>query len=258
MSLPTTKIPYLTRAFNAACGCSAGCPYCWARRFARRLACPDCRAGRVHLHPERLGQPAATKTPQVVGVTFMGDLFDPERPVADIEQVLDACRAAPWHQYVFLTRHVGTRARLWRPRFVASPNWWIGTTVTGDERPDHDRLNALRDWADAGARIWLSLEPWFGPWESLDALWKCDLVVLGSLSGPGARLDPESERRWHANAAAIVQQCRQAGVPVYVKQAWARGRCSRDPAEWPEELRVQELPAEWAAILAAEAKGEKP
>ena len=55
---------------------------------------------------------------------------------------------------------------------------------------------------------------------------------------------------------SIIQQCRDAGVACFVKQLgsnpiWAGAKCSPiepargkcdDPAEWPESLRVQEVP----------------
>jgi protein gp37 len=90
-------------------------------------------------------------------------------------------------------------------------------------------------------------------------------VVAGGESGPGAR---PCDVAWLRDA---VRQCRHAEVPVFVKQLGARpivspeelaargrggmvvddeGRgCLRhpkgaDPAEWPEDLRVQQLPGE--------------
>jgi protein gp37 len=96
-----------------------------------------------------------------------------------------------------------------------------------------------------------------------------DWVIVGGESGPGAR---PFDVAW---ARSAVEQCRAAGVPVFVKQLgarprtdtpsdlpeWssARDRCSAyrtvalhqirdrkggDPAEWPEDLRVREFPAE--------------
>ena len=49
-------------------GCSnlADCPGCWSHDMCHRSACPECAAFHVHLHPERLGQPAATKKPGIV------------------------------------------------------------------------------------------------------------------------------------------------------------------------------------------------
>lgn len=49
---------------------------------------------------------------------------------------------------------------------------------------------------------------------------------------------------------SLVEQCKAAGVPCFVKQTgtWFAGklgyrsRSGSDPSEWPEDLRVQELP----------------
>ena len=40
----------------------------------------------------------------------------------------------------------------------------------------------------------------------------------------------------------MVAQGRAAGVAVFVKQLEIDGRVSADPADWPEDLRVQEFP----------------
>ena len=81
-------------------------------------------------------------------------------------------------------------------------------------------------------------------------------VIVGGESGPGARecnLD---------GIRSIVQQCKAADVPVFVKQLGARpvlwrktkhvdklkisistnDRKGADPSEWPEDLRVQQMP----------------
>ena len=81
-------------------------------------------------------------------------------------------------------------------------------------------------------------------------------VIVGGESGPGARecnLD---------GIRSIVQQCKAADVPVFVKQLGARpvlwrktkhvdklkisistnDRKGADPSEWPADLRVQEMP----------------
>jgi protein gp37 len=90
-----------------------------------------------------------------------------------------------------------------------------------------------------------------------------DWVVVGGESGPGARI---CDVPW---IRSIVEQCRAAEVPAFVKQLGARpveigrncgepscrefcphvsfalGLASRkggDPAEWPEDLRVREFP----------------
>lgn len=95
-------------------------------------------------------------------------------------------------------------------------------------------------------------------------------VVLGGESGPGAR---PFDLAW---ARLAIQQCRAAGVPCFVKQLGAspvhlprdaggypkttitgdpwpaqplrlRAKKGNDPNEWPEDLRVRELPHAGAA-----------
>lgn len=86
-----------------------------------------------------------------------------------------------------------------------------------------------------------------------------DWIVVGGESGPGARPFCVS---W---AHLTVRACREAGVPVFVKQLGARpwdwfdpsgcnaghseeralrlrDRNGGDPTEWPEDLRVREWP----------------
>jgi len=43
-------------------------------------------------------------------------------------------------------------------------------------------------------------------------------------------------------AIDLVRQCKEAGVKVFVKQVPLGNKVSHNPAEWPEELRVQEYP----------------
>lgn len=87
-----------------------------------------------------------------------------------------------------------------------------------------------------------------------------DWIIVGGESGPGAR---PCALEW---IRSIVDQCRVAGVPAFVKQLgafvvsegraerwhdgtrqwlWSAGYSDRkggDPIEWPEELRVREFP----------------
>ena len=88
---------------------------------------------------------------------------------------------------------------------------------------------------------------WDQPDES--GLASLDWVIVGGESGPRAR--PCSA--WWIDS--LVRDCRETGVPVFVKQLGAqpliagatpqrlRNRKGGDPAEWPEDLRVREWPA---------------
>lgn len=76
-------------------------------------------------------------------------------------------------------------------------------------------------------------------------------MIVGGESGPGAR---PCDVAW---IRSIVEQCKAASVPVFVKQLGRNPKLTRytgmgrdrlrdrkgaDPNEWPTDLRVQEMP----------------
>ena len=157
------------------------------------------------------------------------------------------------------------------------PNVWLGTSVenqaTADERIPHlletpaavrflscePLLDSVNLTPAAIPRVWGDLERRFGKP-------MVDWVIVGGESGPGAR---PCDVGWIRD---IVQQCKAAAVPVFVKQlgsrpvgtkaeaqgGWEssqfadpdaryerhlRDRAGRDMSEWPEDLRVREYPS---------------
>lgn len=246
-------IPYLDMCYNAAVGCTAGCSYCWARRSAARQAgrsfggCSACATFAPHWHND-VDPPSSVKKPAVVGVSFMGELFDPDRSPFEIRDVLTACVQALQHTHVFLTRRPREWEH-WRQYADGGENWWLGTTVTGNPA----NLDTLLNLGISGPHLWVSLEPLFS-----DPLLH-DLPVSGyewAVIGcdNGVRGTPAAGRDWNAMVADLVKALHKGGVQVYVKQVVnpKTGRCTRDVAEWPPELRVQEMP--WTLRT----KGKKP
>jgi len=65
-----------------------------------------------------------------------------------------------------------------------------------------------------------------------------DQVICGGESGPGARL---CQNEW---IASIVNQCKEAGVAVFVKQLHLNGKAKaiKDITEFPPDLRIREMP----------------
>lgn len=192
-----------------------------------------------------------------------------------------------------------------RESFTAlSRLWSVGFTLRRSMWPLHMPLPnvhlgvSVEDQATADARIplllqtpaavrWVSVEPALGPIDFIhrrghdhyqDSLrgftdngnWsgsrsiasKLDWVVCGGESGPKAR---PCDVAW---LRAVVRQCREASVPVFVKQLGARpvgfpyntstwvaqptealplsfitNRKGADMSEWPADLRVREFPA---------------
>jgi protein gp37 len=120
------------------------------------------------------------------------------------------------------------------------PNVWLGVSVE-DQRSAEERIPRLVQ--TPAAHRFLSIEPLLEDLGTLD-LRGIDWVFVGGESGPGARYcAPEWIR-------SIVKQCHSAKVPVFIKQMgtwWARylnfeASKGQEPLEWPEDLRVQEMP----------------
>lgn len=72
-----------------------------------------------------------------------------------------------------------------------------------------------------------------------ESLYAPDWVIVGCESNGGRVGRVEG---FEDHALSIVRQCREAGTACFVKQIPIGGRVSHDPAEWPEELRVREMP----------------
>ncbi len=60
--------------------------------------------------------------------------------------------------------------------------------------------------------------------------------IIGCESGPGAR---PCKLEW---VHSIVEQCKTAGVPVWVKQIPINGKANTNMDDWPEWARVRQLP----------------
>jgi protein gp37 len=129
--------------------------------------------------------------------------------------------------------------------------WLPQVEVIGDDGEVHYRVPADHDVIDQYRRLRAArpdtryyLRPATEPDEVFHPGPFVDWVIVGGESGPGARI---MEREW---AEGIVDQCRAAGVPVFVKQlgsVLARelgcvDRKGGKPDEWPESLRVREWP----------------
>jgi protein gp37 len=143
------------------------------------------------------------------------------------------------------------------------PGLWLGVSV--EDQAHKDRIDILRD--TPAALRFLSLEPLLGDLGTLN-LDGIGWVIAGGESGPGAR---PCDVQW---IRSVVEQCKGAQVPCYVKQLgvqpiqesrdWARtssvpaswvpgipeshrllrlqDRKGAHPAEWPEDLRVRQMP----------------
>lgn len=146
---------------------------------------------------------------------------------------------------------LGTEWLLGRP----PANVWVGVSVEDQPRAD-ERIPALLK-IPAKVRF-LSVEPLLGPVDLAPWLDRLDWVIVGGESGPKAR---PCNLAW---IRSVVDQCKAAGVPCFVKQLGRRLMIDStggsrfddhtyfkvadpkggDPSEWPEDLRVRQFPGE--------------
>lgn len=206
-------IEWTESTWNPVTGCtknSPGCKHCYAERMAKRLKAMGQRnyANGFHLtlHDHALELPLAWKTPQMIFVNSMSDLFHEDIPIRFIQKVFDVMNRANWHTYQILTKRSGRLLEL-NKRLPWAANIWMGVSVENQDctfRIDHLR--------QTGAKVkFLSLEPLLGHISNL-SLKHIDWVIAGGESGPGARtMYPE----WVLD---IRDQCVASKVPFFFKQ----------------------------------------
>lgn len=237
-----TKIDWCDATWNPVTGCLHGCEYCYAQRMVNRFgaAIPT---GHDHLyvldepfrakdgnsikpypygfdptfHRYRLDIPAQWTKPRVIFVCSMADLFGAWVPDEWIVEVLNACRAAPQHTYLFLTKNPERYDALEEADLItdADMNFWLGTTTT-------DITKDLLHFNEA-LHTFQSCEPMLAPWpparepneDSVRKNWLPEWVIFGAETGN--RKDKViPEKAWVDNA---VQMCRNMGAYVFMKES---------------------------------------
>jgi protein gp37 len=230
-------------------GCSNGCDGCWSQelssRFGSVYGCKKCARFEVHLHEERLCQPANTKKPGLVLVNFTCDTFDPWRSGHDVQSILSAAHAAPCHSYVWLTQQPDWMEQQTRPEALNERlprNWYMGLTIRNQAEADA-RLAIL---LQIRGKLWISYEP---AWKPVDFFGENLEALAGVIIGHDNRREAlGSDTLYHIRSVA--EQCQAAAVNVFVKQIWLKGRFLRanlpeEFAKFPDDLKLNTLP--WSA-----------
>lgn len=225
MSL-NSHIEWTDATWNPVRGCtkiSPGCKHCYAETFAERFrgvkGHPYEQGFDLRLVPEKLTEPLLWRSPKLVFVNSMSDLFHKRVPDEYIELVCRVMATANWHTFQVLTKR-STRLRNLlngKLRFAAQQEhiWW-GVSVE-DRKHGLPRIAHLQ--STSAAVRFLSIEP------LLENLGRFDLsgiswAIVGGESGPGAR--PMREE-W---VIAIRDLCASARVPFFFKQ-WGGVRKKR-------------------------------
>jgi len=250
---------YMTKHWGITQGCSPvgeGCRNCWAATWAKRHAAnptqPHWNADdpmKVVCREDLLDRPRRWKKAQMIGVSFLGDLFHEDVPQEFINRVFEVMAWTPHHRYLVLTKRahrivdcVTSFEQIHHPalgREMASVdlrNVWFGASAW-DQTSFDAAADAMLPLVDLGLNTWISLEPLLGPintWNGAAEHWTpsgepvdCDVrseigdvfkwVVVGGESGKNARpMHPQWVRD-------IRDQCAAAGVPFYFKQGSSFG-----------------------------------
>ena len=208
-----TKIEWTDCTWNPATGCSEispGCKNCYAKPMAHRLQSMGQKNYRngfeVTTHNHMLQKPLAWRTPKMVFVNSMSDLFHNDVLEGFILRVFMVMQQANRHVFQVLTKRSQRLAEL-ASRLPWPENVWMGVSVENEDylgRVDHLRKTP--------AHIkFISFEPLLGPIPEFD-LADIDWVIVGGESGPGAR---PMKKEWVTD---IRDKCLEVGVPFFFKQ----------------------------------------
>lgn len=208
-----SHIEWTQATWNPVTGCSkisAGCKNCYAERFALRLQkmrIPHYKNGfKVTIHRDLLNLPKQWRSPRMIFVNSMSDLFHEDVPLEFIQKNFSTMRDCPQHIFQVLTKR-SQRLRQLSEHLEWTKNIWIGVTIE-----DSTVLHRIADLKTVPATVrFLSCEPLLGPLYDLD-LSSIHWVIVGGESGPGAR---PVKIDW---VLSILEQCRKANIPFFFKQ----------------------------------------
>lgn len=242
-----TKIEWCDSTWNPVTGCLKGCEYCYAKSMTNRfkgfdrLTLPDkseskgkhvletpakWNNGKIApypfsfeptLHKYRLDQPKKWTEPRTIFVGSMADLFGEWVPDEWINEVFMACKKAPQHRYLFLTKNSKRYQLLhWAdklPNKSHMNNMWLGATITNCAQVRELSIEYLPRYANT----FLSIEPLIENitselYTELDGIkW----VIIGAETGNHKnKVIPRKE--WISN---IVSDCADRSIPVFMKNS---------------------------------------
>lgn len=273
----TSEIEWTDATWNPWYGCrkiSAGCKLCYAERDMQRYGRDFSKVTRAA--PATFNAPLKWKAPLRIFTCSWSDFFieeaDPWRAEA-----WEIIRQTPQHTYMILTKRIDRLSPQCFP--IIDLNVWLG--VSAENQTQADKRIPLLSQIRATGRF-VSYEPGLAvinfqlvcqscghrhkgtchqTLEDSHGEFSClcpasfnerriDLVIIGGESArPRSRARP-FHLEWAFDALA---QCRAAGVACFIKQLgsnpYYHGQPLRlrdwkggDMSEWPEGLRVRELP----------------
>jgi protein gp37 len=228
----------------------------YAPTFEQVTAFPGRMAKAAHFS-DLTGKPRPDK-PWLDGLPrtiFVSDMSDSLSSTVTFEYLQDEIVAnvaggpGRRHRWLWLTkrpeRMAGFSSWLGDQGIGWPDNLWAGTSVT--TQATTSRIKSLIKVGSPRTTRFLSVEPQVEPIDLGRWLPKLDWVIQGGESGSNAR---RFDLAW---AVGLIGQCRSVGVPYFLKQlgsavvrdghrlSFEDGHAG-DWLEWPEEVRVREMP----------------
>lgn len=236
------KIGWCSRTINPITGCLNGCDFCYARKFAHRLAgrygYPADEPFRPTLHRDKLDEILNLKgSGKRIFVSSMGDWFSEGVKPDWVAAVLWAISRKPEHHFLTLTKRPDRILEgLERRADLSLPdNLWIGVSVTCQEDTWRiDRLNHIL----LMVHKFVSFEPLLGPikvctWGHIE--WAIIGAETGNRQG---KIEPKVEWAEHLASAAFIRD-----IPVFIKDNLLPAYQASDPdcvgvmQQFPEGLQ---------------------
>jgi protein gp37 len=246
-----TTLPGYT--FNPWIGCtkvSEGCRLCYAETQNKRYGwtsgwgkgAPRKRTSAANWKKplEWAKQAVKDRVTRRVFCASLADVFDPEvdQDWRDdlLELMYEASETIGGLEWLVLTKRPENISEMLNYHLLAIAPDWLRIGVTVEHQNQIDRYATLaKAWR---GKNFVSYEPALGPLQIIFATYslEIDWVICGGESGAGCR---PMDLNWARDAR---DQCQIAGVPFFFKQIGGFPNKRDDPAEWPEDLRVQEFP----------------
>ncbi len=184
-----SSIEWTEMTWNPTTGCnkiSAGCKFCYAEVMTRRLEAMGIEkykdGFKLRTHEDALHTPYGWKSPKIVFVNSMSDMFHKDVPLEFIKKVFETMNNCPQHIFQVLTKRSDVLLK-YHKELNWTHNIWMGVSV--EDARVKDRIDDLRK---TNAKVkFLSCEPLIGPLKKMN-LKKIDWVIVGGESGRTPRI----------------------------------------------------------------------
>jgi protein gp37 len=220
-------------------------------RMARAVHCPDLTG------TSRPSKPWLDGMPRTIFLGDLGDVLSEAVPFEYLEtEVVQVANSKKGRQCILmlLTKQaprLAAFARWLTDREIPWPdNLWVGVSITTQAT-----TSRIKHLCEVPATVrYLSMEPLREFVDIRPFLDRLNLVIVGGESDQGEYRANPFDIDW---ARRIIANCRDAGVPCFIKQLGSnvlglRGQ-PRDHhggnwSEWPEDLRVRQMPTAEQAL----------